>query len=57
MDGLQQPEELFEQAFEAARQQVVAALREREARTRAILENTVEAIMALWYFPGYRTIV
>ena len=47
MDGGQQPEALFEQAFEAARQQVVAALREREARTRAILENTVEAIITI----------
>ncbi len=47
MDGAQQPEELFEQAFEAARQQIVAALRDSYTRTRAILETTVDAIITI----------
>ena len=47
MNDEQQPEEVFELAFEAARQQIVAALREREARTRAILDTTVDAIITI----------
>lgn len=47
MDDAQQPEEVFERAFEAARQQIVAALHEREAQTRVILDTTVDAIITI----------